>query len=169
MKTLSLILQRLVLDEGAGRGAASGAIAAIGMVFLFVWYVIVGAIVAMIALMLLRFVLNYADLNPFSRPVIYVRRLTDPFVNPVRRALVGFGIKPNGAPLFVILLTILLGYFVLRLAADVLNTAAGVALSALSGRAGGIIALLGYILYGLLSIYSLLIVVRIIFSWGQVS
>ena len=171
MKTLGLIFQRLVLNEGTPPAptAADGVITAIGFVFLFVWYVIVAVIVAMIALMLIRFLLNYADLNPFSRPVIFVRRLTDPFVNPVRRALLGFGIKPNGAPLFVILLTILLGYFVLMLAASVLNTAAGIALSALSGRAGGIVALLGYILYGLLSIYSLLIVVRIIFSWGQVS
>src|SRR5918995_112810 len=136
MKTLVFVFQRLVVNEAPVPTAAAGAIAAIGLVYLFVWYVIVGVIVAMIALMLLRFVLNYADLNPFSRPIILVRRLTDPFVNPVRRALLGFGINPNGAPLFVILLTILLGYFTLMLTAGVLNMAAGIALSALSGRAG---------------------------------
>lgn len=136
-------------------------------VFQLTWTIIVAAIVAMIVLMLVRFLLNYADLNPFSRPVILVRRMTDQFVNPVRRALAGFGVNPNGAPLVVILLTILLGYFVMLLTASLLNTAAGVVVSASSGRAGGVVALLGYVLYGLLSLYSLLILIRIIFSWAQ--
>ncbi len=137
--------------------------------FNLVWYVIVAVILAIIALMIVRFIFNYADLNPFSKPVILIRRLTDSYVNPVRRALIGFGINPNGAPLFVILLTILLGYFVLMLTASLLNTAAGITLSLGSGRAGGIVALLGYILYGGLSLYSLFIVIRIIFSWAQIS
>jgi YggT family protein len=151
------------------QGPANRGVAVIAAIFQFVWYVIVAAIVAMIALMLLRFVMNYADLNPFSRPVILVRRLTDPFVNPVRRALMGFNISPNGAPLVTILLTILVGYFALMLAAGVLNTAAGVLVSLTSGRPGGLVALLGYLLYGLLTIYSLFIFIRIIFSWGRVS
>jgi YggT family protein len=141
----------------------------LGEVSNFVWFLIVAAIVAIVVLMVLRFVLNYADLNPFSRPVILVRRMTDPFVNPVRRALVGLGIQANGAPLVVILLAILLGYFVILLAAGVLNTTAGVALSLTSGTAGGMAALIGYVLYGLLSLYMLLLLIRIVFSWGQVS
>lgn len=153
-----------IVEQGtSGRG-----VAVIAALFQFVWFVIVSAIVAMIALMLLRFVLNYADLNPFSRPVIFVRRLTDPFVNPVRRALMGFQISPNGAPLVTILLTILVGYFALTLAAGVLNMAAGVFVSLTSGRAGGVVAFLGYVLYGLLTLYSLFIFIRIIFSWGRV-
>ena len=141
----------------------------LGAVSYYVWCLVIAAIVAVVVLMVVRFVLNYADLNPFSRPVILVRRLTDPFVNPVRRALAGFGIQPNGAPLVVVLLAILLGYFVILLAAGLLNTAAGVALSLTSGTAGGVVALIGYVLYGLLSLYMLLIVIRIVFSWGQVS
>ncbi|HEX3558531.1 MAG TPA: YggT family protein [Pyrinomonadaceae bacterium] len=133
-----------------------------------IWYLIVAAILTVVVLMLVRFILNYADMNPFSRPVILVRRLTDPYVNPVRRALMGFGIQPNGAPLVVVLLAILLGYLVLLLTRSVLSTAAGVVLS-LNAGAAGIVALVGYLLYGLLSLYLLLIVIRIIFSWGQVS
>jgi YggT family protein len=123
----------------------------------------------MIALMLARFILNYADMNPFSKPVMFVRRLTDPFVNPVRRALLGYGIQANGAPLVTILLTILVGYFAILLAASILNTAAGILLSLTSGTADGIRALVGYLLYGLLSLYQLFIFIRIIFSWGQLS
>lgn len=173
MSMTLMILQTLVVEEGAGAAQvapwARNTIRGIGTAFQLIWYVIVAAIIAVIALMLVRFILNYADLNPFSRPVIFVRRLTDPFVNPVRRALIGFGIKPNGAPLFVVLLAILLGYFVLMLSASILNTAAGIVLSVASLGAGGVVALFGYVLYGLLSLYSLLIVMRIIFSWGQVS
>ncbi|HEX8475003.1 MAG TPA: YggT family protein [Pyrinomonadaceae bacterium] len=138
----------------------------IEMLFLFIWYAVVTVITAVIVLMLARFILNYADVNPFSRPVLLIRSLTDRFVNPVRRALMGFGIQPNGAPLVVVLLTILLGYFALELAASLLNTAAGILLSL---TRGGVIALFGYLLYGLLSLYSLFIFIRIIFSWGQVS
>ena len=158
-------IQTLVFEEGP----TPAGVRALGHVYQFVWLAIVSVIVAMILLMLVRFILNYADLNPFSRPVILVRRLTVPFVNPVRRALAGFQISPNGAPLVTILLTILVGYFALMLAAGVLNTAAGVLVSAGSGRAGGAVALVGYLLYGLLTIYSLLIFIRIIFSWGRVS
>jgi YggT family protein len=146
-----------------------GPIEILAQVYSLVWLVIVAAIVAVIALMLVRFVINYADANPFGRPVIIVRRLTDPFVNPVRRSLANFGIQPNGAPLVVVLLAVLLGYFVLMLASSVLNTLAGVVSSLTSGKAGGVVALVGYVLYGLLSLYGLLIIVRIIFSWGRVS
>jgi YggT family protein len=142
---------------------------AVSLIYLFIWYLIVAVIMAVIFLMLLRFVLNYADLNPFSRPVIQVRRLTDPLVNPVRRSLAGLGVQPNGAPLVVVLLAILLGFFVLRLAGSILSTAAGVTIAVTSGEAGGIVALFGYLLYGLLSVYSLFIVIRIIFSWGRVT
>ena len=150
------------------QGPPNRAVQLLDSAFQVTWLVIVAVIVAMIVLMLARFLLNYADINPFSRPVIIVRRMTDQFVNPVRRALAGFGVNPNGAPLVVILLTILLGYFVMMLTASLLNTAAGIAVSVSSGQAGGVVALLGYVLYGLLSLYSLLIVIRIVFSWGQV-
>lgn len=139
---------------------------AIKLLFVCAWYVVVAAIAAMIVLMLARFIMNYADVNPFSRPALLVRSLTDRFVDPVRRTLLGFGIQPNGAPLFVVLLTILLGYFALQLAASLLNTAGGILLSMTQG---GVLALVGYLLYGLLSLYSLFIFIRIVISWGQVS
>jgi YggT family protein len=151
------------------RAQQSTAIRVLAAAFQFIWYLVVAVIIAVIVLMIVRFALNYADLNPFSRPVILVRKLTDPLVSPVRRGLAGFGIQPNGAPLVVVLLAILLGYFVLMLTASVLDTVAGVALSAGSMSAGGAVALVGYVLYGALSLYALLIMIRIIFSWGQVS
>jgi YggT family protein len=154
--------------ESGGPTGLPRAVFYLAAAFEFVWYLIVAVISAVIILMLVRFIMNYADVNPFSRPYILVRRLTDPYVNPVRRALMGFGIQANGAPLVVVLLAILLGYLALMLASSILNTAAGVAVSLASGAAGAV-ALVGYLLYGLLSLYLLLILIRIIFSWGQVS
>lgn len=133
--------------------------------FLLINYGVVAAIVVIIALMIARLVINYADPNPFSRPVVWLRSVTDPLVAPVRRALLGFGIGPNVAPLIVILLAILLGWLALQLASTVLNTAAGVLICL---RRGAPVALVGYLIYGALALYSLLIFIRIIFSWGMV-
>ena len=131
----------------------------------FVNVAIIGLIVAGIVLMVLRLLLNYADLNPFSRPVMIVRSLTDPFVNPVRRSLQNFGFTPNMAPLVTILILILVGWLALNLSNDVIGTFYGMFLCARQGR---IVALVGTLLYGLLSVYSMLILIRIIFSWGMV-
>jgi YggT family protein len=134
-------------------------------IYLTVQFLIVALVLAVIVLMLVRLALNYADLNPFSRPVLFVRRLSDPLVNPVRRSLLQFGFGPNITPLVVILITILVGWFVLQLAASILDTVAGVAAAVLHGK---IIAIVGYLLYGFLDLYMLLIVIRIIFSWANV-
>lgn len=129
----------------------------------FVFYAIAAIILVVIALMLVRLILNKADLNPFSRPVIMVRRWTDPLVNPVRRPLVQAGISPNVTPLVVILVAILLGYFATQFFGAVLFTVRGLIISVQLGKP---IAIVGYIIYGVLAMYSLMIFMRIIISWG---
>ncbi|HWS89434.1 MAG TPA: YggT family protein [Pyrinomonadaceae bacterium] len=129
----------------------------------FVFYAIATIILVVIALMVARLILNKADLNPFSRPVILVRRWTDPFVNPVRRPLVQMGVSPNVTPLVVILIAILLGYFATQFFGAVLFTASSLWLSVLLGKPIGIV---GSLIYGVLALYSLMIFMRIIISWG---
>lgn len=138
----------------------------IGRVYWFINSAVVAAIVAVIVLILLRVISNQADLNPFGWSARTIRRLTDPLIMPVRRTLVGFGVDPKYAPLVTILLTILLGWFSLQLVSSIANTIAGVVTS-LQARA--LVPILGYVLFGLLSLYSLLIFIRIIFSWVMVS
>jgi YggT family protein len=135
-------------------------------VFWFINSAIIAVIVAVIVLIVLRLIANQVDLNPFGWSARTIRRLTDPLVMPVRRALVGFGVDPKYAPLVTILIAILLGWFSLQLASNIINTLAGV-LSALEKRA--VVPIIGYVLYGLLTFYSLLIFIRIIFSWVMVS
>ena len=132
-------------------------------IFDVIKFIVIGVIVGVGALMLVRLLINYADMNPFSRLVIFVRRFTDPLVAPVRRALAGFGVNQNIAPLITLLIAILMAWFVVQIAETILNTIAGL-LSAASD--GAPVALIGYALFGLLALYSLLIFIRIIISWG---
>lgn len=138
----------------------------ISRIYLFVSWAVTLVILGTILLVILRLIANQVDLNPFGSVSITLRRLTDPLVAPVRRALMGFGVDPKYAPLVTILIAILLGWFVLQLVANVANTMAGVLLSSQRAAIG---PLVGYLLYGSLALYSLLIFVRIIFSWVMVS
>jgi len=123
-------------------------------------------IVAVILLMIIRLIAEAMDLNPFGWASRTIRRLTDTFVYPARGGLRDLGMDPKFAPLAVILVVILLGFFFLWLVGTIAATVSGVLLSA---QRGAMFALLGHVLYGLLSIYIALISIRIVFSWGRVS
>jgi len=116
-------------------------------------------------LMVLRLIFNYAEPNPFSSigKISYrIKKFTDRIVYPSASFLARMRINTRIAPLLTILGFCVFGYFTLQLFENVLRTIDGVAASIASGD---IIRLIGFLLYGLLGIYSLLIVVRIVFSW----
>ena len=122
--------------------------------------------IAAIALIILRSIYNYADVNPFRRSAISLKRATDPMILPIRRMLVAFRLEPKVAPFIAILLIILVAYFMVQPASSVLNTIAGILYAVTSGVAGFPIAILGYLVFGLLGLYTLAIFVRIFLSWG---
>lgn len=134
--------------------------------FWFVHSAIKVIIVVVIALMIVRLIVDAMDLNPFGWTYRTVRRLSDGFVIPVRGGLRGATVDPKFAPLVVILIAILLGYFILQLLGTIAATVGGVLVSA---QQGAIVAVLGFILFGLLALYIMLIVIRVIFSWGRLS
>jgi len=134
--------------------------------FLFLTWAVEAAIVAIVVLMILRLIANAADLNPFTWASRTIRRLSDAFVMPARRALIGLGVDPKFAPLVVILIAILLGWFFLWLTEEVAATLIGLIVSF---KAANPIMGLGYIIYGALSVYLVFIFMRIVFSWGMVS
>jgi len=134
-----------------------------------VWFIQSGikiVIVAVIVLMILRLIADGMDLNPFGWTSRTVRRLSDGFVIPVRGGLRGFGIDTKFAPLVVILIVFLLGWFLLQLVWTIASTLGGVIESV---QSGAVFRVIGSILNGLISIYILFIVIRIIFSWGMLS
>lgn len=138
----------------------------IARIFWLIQTGVIGIIVALIALMLIRLIVDATDPNPFGWTARTVRRMSDGIVVPIRGGLRNFGMDPKFAPLLAILIVILLGFFVLSFVSTIATTIVGVLLGIENGAP---VWILGFILFGLLSIYSLLIFVRIVFSWGGVS
>jgi YggT family protein len=134
--------------------------------FLFISWVVIAVIVAVLIIMVLRLIADAANLNPFGFASRSIRRLSDPFNGPARRGLMGFGVDPKFTPLVVILIVILLGWFALQLADTLKFTLVGLIVSFINAAP---VRAIGFVLYGLVSTYILLIFVRIIFSWGRVS
>ena len=134
--------------------------------FWFIQAAISLVIVGVIVLMIVRLITDAMDLNPFGWASRTVRRLTDWLVFPVRGGLRDVGADPKFAPLVVILIAILLGFFFAWLAETIFATVVGVIDST---QRGAIITLLGFIIYGLLSIYLILISMRVVFGWARLS
>jgi YggT family protein len=138
----------------------------LALLSLLVWYLVVTLIVAVAVLMLLRVLVARADMNPFGWFPLGVRRWSDPLINPVWRGLSRAGVDPKFAPLVTVLVVILLGYFAVKLFGTVLFTLVGVA-GSLAPLAP--VRLFGFLLFGVLAIYTLLIFMRIVVSWGASS
>lgn len=137
--------------------------------FLFVTWGVTAVIVAAIVLIVLRSVLNYMDVNPFSWLAVNLRRSTEPVLAPVRAVLRGFRLDPKVAPFIAVILIIVVGYMVILVVASILSTIAGITLAVTSRQLGAPVAIIGYLLYGFLSLYTLAMFIRIIFSWVGIS
>jgi YggT family protein len=136
----------------------------INLVWLAVWYLVISVVVGVILLILARVIVNYADMNPFSRTALTIRQFSDPLVNPVRRILMSYGLDQKIAPFVTILIAILIGWLLLELAGSLHFTLGGVVNSL---QRGALVPLMGYLLFGVLAVYSLMIVARIILGWGM--
>ncbi len=139
------------------------------MLEIFLYPVIRGfigfCVMIVILLMILRLIFNYTDPNPFGligRFSFKIKKLTDKFVYPISRFLGERRIDTRLAPLIALLGAIVVAYFTLQLffylffAID--NVILGIQTASITKVVGGI-------LFGMLGIYSLLIVFRIIMSW----
>ncbi|HSP62871.1 MAG TPA: YggT family protein [Pyrinomonadaceae bacterium] len=120
---------------------------------------------AAILLILLRSLFKYLDRNPFNWSVRTVGRLTDPVIHPVRRLLIGFRIEPRVAPFIAIVLIMVFGYFTFMLAENILNTIAGILYALSRPWVGAPAAIAGYVIFGFLGFYTLMIFLRILCSY----
>jgi len=141
----------------------------IALLYSFITWGVTAVIVAAILLIVLRSLYNYMDVNPFKWSPRTVRRVTDAVIMPVRRVLIAFRIDPKAAPLIAMILILVVGYLVVQVAASILNTLAGILFALTSGRVGTPVAIIGYVIFGLLGLYTLAIFVRVIFSLLSVS
>lgn len=136
----------------------------LGRVYWFINWAAITATTVIIVLLVLRLIAKAADLNPFGWASITIRRLTEPLLGPVRRALTRMAVDRKYAPVVAILVAILLCWFFLQLISALANTVAGI-IFALNAQA--FVPIVGYLLYGLLGLYSLAIFVRIVLLWGM--
>ena len=125
-----------------------------------------GIMVALIVLMLIRLIVDGVDLNPFGATYRNVRRLSDPFVAPARGFLRQFFADPKYAPIIVIVVVILTGLLAWNLLGTLFQMVQGITWAL---RMGSLPALLGFVFHGLISIYILMIFLRVIFSMAMVS
>lgn len=133
--------------------------------FQFVTWGITALIVSAILLIVLRSLLNYMEVNPFTWLMINLRRATEPVLSRVRAVLIGFRLDPKVAPFIAVILIIVIGYMVILVLESLLNTAAGIAYALSVRQIGAPVAILGYLLFGLLGLYTLTIFIRFILSW----
>jgi YggT family protein len=121
--------------------------------------------VAFVAVLGLRLLFSFTDPNPFGkvgRFAYWLRRMTDRFVQPFADFLFLWRIDKKYAPILTALVACILAYFGLQIIRNTLFIIDG-----LTGgiAAGNIKAIIGYLLYALLSVYILFIFLRILSSW----
>lgn len=135
------------------------------LVLPIIQYIVISVVMAIVMAMLLRLLITWLDPNPFGtigRLAYKFKKFTDRLVQPSTDFLFKMQITTKIAPLITILVFCIFGYFTLQLFTNVLFTIDGVTVSAMGGN---IIKIVGFLLYGFLGLYSLMIVMRIIFSW----
>jgi YggT family protein len=148
---------------------SSSALAILKLIYDFIWWAAVALGAAGALLIILRSLFLYVDVNPFTWHARNVRRATDPVVAPVRRMLIAFRLDPAIAPLIVIVMLIVVLVLMIQFAGTVLNTIAGILYVVANRKPGAPMAMAGYVLFGLLGLYTLMIFVRVIYSWLGVS
>jgi YggT family protein len=141
----------------------------LALLYAFFTWGVIAVVAAASLLIVLRSLFNYMDVNPFTWSARTVGRITDPIIMPVRRVLVAFRIDPQVAPFVAVVLFIVSGILAVQVAGSVLNTVAGIIVALTSGGLGAPLVIIGYLIYGLLGLYTLAIFIRIIFSWLSIS
>lgn len=138
------------------------------MIALVRWGVIL-FVVGLIALTLLRVIVHWLGLNPFGWVPFTLRRVTEPFLRPLRRNPLVWRSRLDVAPLLLIILLIIGAAFGLQLLADfhevVTGVVNGLALTFGGSMALGIRMLIGYVLLGAISLLMASVILHVIFTW----
>ena len=134
-------------------------------VYPIVWMVLWGAFLVFLLFMILRLIFNYADPNPFGavgRFGFKIRKLTEKWVYPAARFLANFRVDTKLAPLVTIFIGLVFTYFASGIIQNTFFVIDGLATGVISGNPKMIV---GFVLYGLLSILVLFIFIRFLSQW----
>lgn len=129
-------------------------------------YLIVCALFGIfLGMLVLRMVFNYSDPNPFGKIGRFgfkVRKATEKWVYPAARFFAVYRIDTRLAPLLTLFLGLVLAYFFLQVVGGLFFVIDGLTQGIAAGNPKMIV---GFILYGLLSVLILFIFIRFISFW----
>lgn len=126
---------------------------------------VIYAMLFFVGALIVRLIFNYSDPNPFGKIGRFSYRLkkaTDRFVYPAARLLANFRVDTRLAPLVTIFISIVLAYFTLQIIGNTFFIVDGLTEAISRNNAK---ALIGFVLYALISVYILFIFIRFLSSW----
>lgn len=118
-----------------------------------------------IGILLLRLIFNYSDPNPFGKVGRFgfkVRKATERWVYPAARFFAMYRIDTRLAPLLTMFIGFLITYFFAQIISNTFFVIDGLTAGVMRGNP---MIIIGFILYGLLSILVLFIFLRFLASW----
>lgn len=130
-------------------------------VFLFVW----SAFGLLLGMLILRLIFNFADPNPFGKIGRFgykVRRITERWIYPAARLFAMYGIDTRYAPIVTMLIAFVLAYFITQIIGNTFFVIDGLTAGVVAGKSSVVV---GFVLYGLLSLLVLFIFIRFLSAW----
>lgn len=130
-------------------------------VFLAVW----ALFGVFLLIMILRLIFNYSDPNPFGavgRFGFKVRKITEKWVYPSARFFAMYGISTKLAPLLTMFIGFVLTFFAMQIVGNTFFVIDGLTAGVMLGRP---MVIVGFVIYGLLSVLVLFIFIRFLASW----
>ncbi len=130
-------------------------------IFLAVW----AAFGVFLGMLILRLIFNYSDPNPFGKVGRFgykVRKVTEKWVYPASRLLATFRVDTRLAPLVTMLIAFVFTYFAMQIVGNTFFVIDGLTAGILTGSLRTIV---GFVLYGLLSVLVLFIFIRFLSQW----
>ena len=118
-----------------------------------------------VGMLILRLIFNYTDPNPFGKVGRFgfkVRKVTERWVYPAARFFAMYRIDTRLAPLLTMFIGLVLTYFFMQIVGNSFFVIDGLTAGVITGNPKAVI---GFVLYGLLSILVLFIFIRFISSW----
>jgi YggT family protein len=118
-----------------------------------------------LGILLLRLIFNYSDPNPFGKVGRFgfkVRKLTERWVYPAARFFAMYRIDTRLSPLLTIFIGLVITFFFTQIVGNTFFVIDGLTAGVTAGNPKVIV---GFVLYGLLSILVLFIFIRFLASW----
>ncbi len=134
-------------------------------IYPFIQQIVVIALLIFVAALVVRLIFNFSDPNPFGKVGRFsstLKKLTDRFVYPAATLLARFRVNTRYAPLVTIFMAAVLAYFSLQIIHNTFFVVDGLTESA---RTGNVRALIGFLLYGAISLFILFIFIRFLSTW----